>query len=100
MNTNPETEKPHGTAKQWTDDDLDNLLKLLNAREQLTKLTDLELSALVLHHIWAQKVGWCSREEFLLDEYISRFERMAGLKRDEHGNLSIATTNGAEAGQA
>ena len=86
----PESTPPTESAqpsKPLTDEQLDGVIRLLDAREKVEKLSDRELSALVLHHIWAKKVGWCSQEDFLLDEYITRFERMAGIKRDEDGNI-------------
>jgi hypothetical protein len=81
MSTAPDKTSP------MTDAQLDQLIDLLDAKDKIQKLTDRELSALVLHHIWAKKVGWCSPEEFLMDEYITRFERMAGIKRDEEGEI-------------
>ncbi len=75
-------------ATQMTDEQLDGVMRLLDARNKLESISDRQLSELVLHCIWAKKVGWCSQEEFLLDEYITRFERMAGIKRDgETGDI-------------
>ena len=79
------------TAPQHTapsDDQLDGILRMLDARDKLSKITDIEISSLMLHCIWAKKVGWCSQEDFLLDEYMTRFERMAGISRDENGNIT------------
>lgn len=70
-----------------TDEQLDGVMRLLDARNKLEQLPDRQLSALILHCIWAKKVGWCSQEELLLDEYISRFERMAGIQRDDAGEI-------------
>lgn len=73
---------------KFSDEQLDGLLNLLDARNKLEALSDKKLSALVLHCIWAKKMNWCSQEEFLLDEYITRFERMAGIRRDnESGDI-------------
>jgi hypothetical protein len=76
-----------------TDEQLDGLCQLLTARDKLTDITDRQLTALVLHCIWAKKVGWCSQEEFVLDEYITRFERMAGIQRNEDGEVLPANAS-------
>jgi hypothetical protein len=88
---NPMTMKTE--PEPMTDEQLDNLMRLLNARERLTNLTDRQLTALVLHCIWAKKVGWCSPEELLLDEYITRFERLAGIRRGEEGDILPANAS-------
>ena len=73
------------TEKQLTDEDLDNILQLLDEDVAFDKLTNRELSAMVLHHVWAKKLVFGSHEERLLDKYITRFEKLAGIERDEDG---------------
>jgi hypothetical protein len=61
---------------------LENALFMLDNRDKVEALTDRELSDLVIDKIWGQKVGWCSAEDWLLDEFIQRFDKAKGIVRD------------------
>lgn len=66
------------------DDQLaENAMFLLSEREKVEALSDRELSDLVIKKIWGQKVGWCSAEDWILDEFIQRFDKAKGIVREE-----------------
>lgn len=70
-----------------TDEGLEKILRLIGRQDFYKTLSDKELSSLVLEKIWGKKLVFGSDEDFLLDEYITRFEGLAGIKRDCDGDI-------------
>jgi hypothetical protein len=65
---------------------VEGALLLLKSKDRVAKLTDRELSAAVLSEVWAG-LGFGSKADWLLDEMIQRFEKRAGIERDEDGEI-------------
>lgn len=55
---------------------------MLDAAGAVDDLTDAQLVEAVLNEVWAVKVAFCSREDFLLSQLVDRFEAKCGIKRD------------------
>lgn len=63
------------------------LLKWLKVTEKVSKLSDTELSIAVVDKIWGRITKLGTEEEALLNELINRFEKHAGIERDEEGEV-------------
>jgi hypothetical protein len=58
------------------------LLAALDDSQSIHDLTDAQLSEAVLNEVWGKQYLF-SRPEMLLSEMIGRFDKLAGVKRDE-----------------
>ncbi len=75
MSTNPITED--GVAR---------LLAFLKLTEQIEKLSNVALAEAVMNKVWGQ-LPMGSERDALLNEMISRFERLSGIQRNEVGEI-------------
>jgi hypothetical protein len=66
---------------------LEGLVKFIRICEQVDQLSDEALSTEVLHRIWAQ-FPHGTVEDVILSELLTRFDRLAGIVRDEDGVAS------------
>lgn len=71
---------------EFTEKQIDNVLKFLKKTIEIEKLSDKELSSEIIYKIWS-KMNWGEDEELLLNEYIKRFENKCGIKRNEEGEI-------------
>jgi hypothetical protein len=71
---------------QESDDLLHGALILLHEKGAVEKLTDAQLSDAVLKEVWST-LNFGSREDWLIDELISRFESKVGIERDMNGEI-------------
>ena len=66
---------------------IEGVLTMLTAKDNVEKMSDKELVALVEREIWGKLCIFGSPQDWLLDELISRFETRGGIKRDDNGSF-------------
>ena len=81
---------PATDSTKWTDEQLNRLIKAIRIFDQIEKMTDLELSEAVLHKVWAP-MNLGSEGEMLVSQLLNRFEKKAGIERDDEGNVVPST---------
>jgi hypothetical protein len=62
------------------------LMKVFREQDKIQKMSDSALSQEIINNVLGNMV-FGKRDELLLDEYIKRFERRAGIRRDETGEI-------------
>lgn len=73
-------------GKDSPSDLFSSVMKLVKETERIANLSDEELSDLVINEIWSKFI-FGSREDFLLDEMIKRFDKKSGIVRDKKGKI-------------
>ena len=62
------------------------LVKMMVASDSVKALTDRELTTEVIDKVWGN-LPLGSREEWVLDELVARFEKRCGIERDAEGRV-------------
>lgn len=62
------------------------VLVVMNRIETISKLSDLELSDRIVNEVWG-RMYLGSVEETLLNELVTRFEKLTGIERNEEGEI-------------
>lgn len=85
----PHSPDPDESLSPFSIEDISRLAAVFEVHEDIAKMSDQDLSDAVINEVWA-KLRFCSRQDWLLDEMIARFDKRCGIVRGEEDGEVVA----------